>query len=401
MKRNFGFICQMIMILACFSCNVQINSKDSEDIDSTVSRKINLNKSASIINKPASVKPGIMKEPFGKVNQQDVYLYTLTNSSGIKVKITNYGAIITSVSVPDKTGRFGDIVLGYDSLSGYLTGSPYFGALVGRYANRISKGTFRLNGKSYKLAVNNGNNSLHGGLKGFDKVVWDAADIKDSSKAQLELTYLSKDGEEGYPGNLKVKVIYSLDDHNELTTLIEAETDKPTPVNLCNHTYFNLSEADTSILGHILTLYADQYTPVNSELIPTGVLAPVAGTAMDFNNTIAVGERIDKVKGGYDHNYVLKKKAGTLAMAAQVYDPRTGRQVEILTTQPGVQFYTGNFLDGTIRGKGGKVYQKHYGLCLETQHFPDSPNQPSFPNTILKPGEKFSEKTVYRFTVVK
>jgi aldose 1-epimerase len=215
------------------------------------------------------------------------------------------------------------------------------------------------------------------------------------------LNYLSKDGEEGYPGNLKIKVTYTLNDHNELTTLIEAETDQETPVNLCNHTYFNLSEADTSILGHILTIYADQYTEVNNELIPTGKFPFVRGTAMDFNNSIAIGERIAKVKGGYDHNYILKKKPAELSMAAQLYDPRSGRQVEILTTQPGVQFYSGNFLDGSIKGKEGKIYQKHYGLCLETQHFPDSPNQPSFPSTILKPGTKYAEKTVYRFSVLK
>jgi aldose 1-epimerase len=347
------------------------------------------------------MKQQIMKEPFGKADGKEVFLYTLTNSSGITVKISNYGAIITSILVPDNTGRMGDIVLGYDSLSQYIANSPYFGAIVGRFANRIAKGAFTLNGKRYTLAINNGNNSLHGGRKGFDKVVWDETVTPDSSKAVLKLTYLSKDGEEGYPGNLKVTVIYSLDDHNELTTLIEAETDKPTPVNLCNHTYFNLSEADTSILGHILTLYADQYTQVNSELIPTGALPLVRVTAMDFNNSDAVGERIGKVKGGYDHNYVLKKEPGTLAMAAQLFDPRTGRQVEILTTQPGVQFYSGNFLDGTITGKAGKVYLKHFGLCLETQHFPDSPNQPAFPNTILKPGEKFLEKTVYRFSALK
>lgn len=295
----------------------------------------------------------------------------------------------------------GDIVLGYDTLEQYIANSPYFGAMVGRYANRIAKGKFTLNGKSYQLAVNNGKNALHGGLKGFDKVVWEAGKSDDSTQSKLELSYTSKDGEEGYPGNLKVKVTYTLDDHNEFTTLIEAESDKPTPVNLCNHTYFNLSEADTSVLGHILTLYADQYTQVNQELIPTGQLPFVRGTAMDFNNSVAIGERIAKVKGGYDHNYVLQKKAGELAMAAQVYDPRTGRQLEVLTTQPGVQFYTGNFLDGSIKGKGGKVYQKHFGFCLETQHFPDSPNQPAFPNTILKPGEKFIQKTVWRFSVLK
>ncbi|MFZ4521512.1 MAG: aldose epimerase family protein [Bacteroidales bacterium] len=342
-----------------------------------------------------------MKETFGEVDHKEVFLFTLTNISGIKVKITNYGGIITSILVPDKNDSLGDIVLGYDTLSQYIANSPYFGAIVGRYANRIAKGKFTLDGKNYKLAVNNGNNSLHGGLKGFDKVVWDAKIIDDSVKPRLELTYLSKDKEEGYPGNMKVKVLYTLDDHNELTTLIEAETDQPTPVNLCNHTYFNLGGAGTNILGHILTLYADQYTEVNSELIPTGKLPRVRGTAMDFNNSVSVGERIDKVAGGYDHNYVLTKKPGELSMAAQLFDPKTGRQVEVLTTQPGIQFYSGNFLDGTIKGKNGKIYQKHYGLCLETQHFPDSPNQPKFPNCILRPGMKYSEKTIYRFSVLK
>ena len=342
-----------------------------------------------------------MKAPFGTADQKEVFLYTLTNSHCITVKITNYGGIITSILMPDKNGKSGDIVLGYDSLGGYQKVTPYFGAIVGRVANRIAKGTFTLDGKVYKLAINNGNNTLHGGLKGFDKVVWDAKEISDSARVGLELTYLSKDGEEGYPGNLKVKVTYTLDEQDQLTTLIEAETDAPTPVNLCNHTYFNLSGADTSILGHLLTLAADRYTIVNSELIPTGELPPVAGTPMDFNTPHAVGERIALVEGGYDHNYVLRKNPGQLALAATIEDPRTGRKVEVLTTQPGVQFYSGNFLDGTITGKGGKVYAKHYGLCLETQHFPDSPNQPSFPNTILKPGEKFAETTIYRFMVTK
>ncbi len=394
MKIGIGLLFPMLLMLACSSGNIKLNLNNG-DISDSIINDDNYSKHTS--NKTMSV----MKEPFGKADQKDVFRYTLTNSSGIEVKITNYGGIITSLLVPDKTGRMGDIVLGYDTVDQYIANSPYFGAMVGRYANRIAKGKFTLNGKSYTLAVNNGNNSLHGGLKGFDKVVWDVAEIKDSSLAQLELSYLSKDGEEGYPGNLNVKVTYTLDDHNELTTLIEAETDKPTPVNLCNHTYFNLSEADTSILGHILTLYADQFTQVNNELIPTGMLPFVRGTAMDFNNSVAIGERIANVKGGYDHNYVLQKKAGELSMAAQLYDPRTGRQVEILTTQPGVQFYSGNFLDGTIKGKAGKIYGKHYGLCLETQHYPDSPNQPSFPNTILKPGQKFLEKTVYRFSVMK
>ncbi len=392
MKIIIGLIFPALLTLTCISCNENITINDTVDIDSTINIKLNFNRT-----KPTTLK--IMKEPFGNADQKEVFLYTLTNGNGITVKISNYGGIITSILMPDKNEKTGDIVLGYDSLKQYIANSPYFGAIVGRYANRIAKGSFNLDGKQYKLAINNGHNSLHGGLKGFDKVVWDAHEISDSTSAGLELTYLSKDGEEGYPGNLRVKVTYTLDEKNQLTTLIEAETDKATPVNLCNHTYFNLSEADTNILGHILTLYADQFTQVNSELIPTGALPDVRGTAMDFNYSVAVGERIALVKGGYDHNYILKKKAGELSMAAQLYDPRTGRQVEILTTQPGVQFYSGNFLDGTIVGKGGKAYKQHYALCLETQHFPDSPNQPAFPNTILKPGKKFSEKTVYRFSV--
>ena len=342
-----------------------------------------------------------MKSHFGFTGNKEVFLYTLANGAGTTVKITNYGAIITSILVPDKNGKTGDIVLGYDSLAGYVANSPYFGAIVGRYANRIAKGLFTLDGKQYKLAVNNGNNSLHGGIRGFDKVVWDAREIKDTSAVSLELTYLSKDGEEGYPGNLKVKVTYTLDNANDLTMVIEAETDKPTPVNLANHSYFNLSEADTDILGHQLTLFASQFTQVNDELIPTGKQPEVKGTPMDFIQPHLIGERIGSVKGGYDHNYVLVKQEGPLALAAKLYDPRSGRQLEISTTQPGVQFYSGNFLDGTIHGKGGKAYNKHYGLCLETQHFPDSPNQQAFPNTILKPGDKFSETTVYRFSVEK
>ncbi len=394
MQKTIVFFQLTLLLFFSISCNVEIGDKDNKKIDSlTISNITNM--------LPSARSPQIKKEPFGKADQKDVFLYSLTNSNGIIVKITNYGGIITSILVPDKAGRMGDIVLGYDSLDGYLASSPYFGAMVGRYANRIAKGKFSLNGKSYKLAINNGNNSLHGGLKGFDKVVWDATEMKDTAGVHVILTYLSKDGEEGYPGNVKVKVVYTLNDQNEFITLIEAETDKPTPVNLCNHTYFNLSEADTSILGHILTLFADQFTQVSNELIPTGEMPMVRGTAMDFNTSVAVGERIDQVKGGYDHNYVLLKKAGDLSTAAMVFDPRTKRQVEILTTQPGVQFYSGNFLDGTIKGKGGKVYRKHWGLCLETQHFPDSPNQPAFPNTILKPGEKFMEKTVYRFSVLK
>jgi len=348
-----------------------------------------------------SLKLSIMKANFGISDNKDVFLYTLTNSNGIIVKITNYGGIITSIKMKDKMGKFGDIVLGYDSLKQYVKNNPYFGAIVGRYANRIAKGQFTLDGKTYKLAVNNGKNHLHGGIKGFDKVVWDALEVHDSSQVGLVLTYLSKDGEEGYPGNLSVKVTYTLNNKDELKTLIEAETDKSTPVNLCNHTYFNLSEADTNVLGHILSLIADRFTDVDNDLIPTGDLPSVSTTAMDFKVATSIGSRIDRVKGGYDHNYVLQKKPGELGLAATLFDPRTGREVKIFTTQPGIQFYSGNFLDGTITGKSDKVYKKHYGLCLETQHFPDSPNHPEFPNTILKPGEKYSEETVYQFSVIK
>jgi aldose 1-epimerase len=344
-----------------------------------------------------SLKLSVMKEKFGTADEKPVWLFTLRNSHGITVKITNYGAIITSMIVPDKSGKPGDIVLGYDSLKQYINNNPYFGAIVGRYANRIANGKFTLDRKNYTLAKNNGNNSLHGGLKGFDKVVWDVKVMQDSTQAGLILSYLSKDGEEGYPGNLQVTVTCTLNNENEFQTTIEAATDKPTPVNLCNHSYFNLSCADTNILGHLLTINADRYTVVDDNLIPTGELRPVYNGPMDFTAPNLVGARIDQVKGGYDHNYVLVKKGSDLSFAARVEEPKSGRIMEILTTQPGIQFYSGNFLDGTIRGKSGKVYQQHYGLCLETQHFPDSPNQSSFPNTILRPGEKYRETTIYKF----
>lgn len=388
---------KIFLLSILISCNetnsVKVKLNDPEDLDDDINMDalINKEKSGSMIKK---IK-------FGEVDGHAVFLYTLSNTRGIKVKIINYGALITSITMPDKTGKDGDIVLGFDSLEPYLSNKPYFGAIVGRYANRIAHGRFRLEGKNYQLAINNGKNSLHGGIKGFDKVVWNSREVIDDNGSMLELTYVSKSGEEGYPGNLKVRVAYTLNVYNELITLIEAETDQATPVNLCNHTYFNLSEADTNILGHFLTLNADLFTEVNSELIPTGKLAGVRGTPMDFNNSVKIGDGISRVKGGYDHNYVLNKKEGELSLAAQLYDPRSGRQVEVFTTQPGIQFYSGNFLDGSIRGKGGKLYHQHDGLCLETQHYPDSPNQPSFPSTILKPGEYYIQKTVYRFSVLK
>lgn len=341
----------------------------------------------------------VMKTSFGQADNQEVFLFTLTNRNGITLKITNYGAIITQIWTPDRHGTPGDIVLGYDSLQDYIRNNPYFGVIAGRYANRIAGGKFTLDGINYQLARNNGNNHLHGGIKGQDKVVWDATGFTDSTGAGLALHYLSKDGEEGYPGNLDIRVTYTLNDRDELVTVIEATTDKATPVNLCNHTYFNLNRADTNILGHILSIVAAEFTDVNEELIPTGTLPPVAGTPMDFNIPHPIGKRIAEVPGGYDHNYVLSKKPGTLALAATLKDPRSGREVKIYTTQPGIQFYSGNFLDSSINGKQGKIYGKHYGLCLETQHFPDSPNQPSFPNTILKPGEMYKEVTVYEFGV--
>jgi len=345
-------------------------------------------------------KLSIMKNDFGKIGDKEVYLYTLTNKHGITVKITNYGGIITEILMPDKDGKTGDIVLGYDDLQSYIANSPYFGAMVGRYANRIANGEFSLDGVTYKLSKNNGNNSLHGGVKGFDKIVWDAQEFGDTNVSSLTLMYKSPDGEEGYPGTLKIGICYTLNNLDELSINVEAGCDKATPVNICNHTYFNLNGANSDILGQILMISADRYTEVNDQLIPTGNLPEVKNTPMDFNAPTAIGQNIAQVKGGYDHNYVLRKKEGEMSVAAVLFDPESGRKVTIETTQPGLQFYSGNFLDGSIRGKGGKEYKNHYGLCLETQHFPDSPNQPSFPNTILKPGMNYHEKTTIRFSVV-
>jgi aldose 1-epimerase len=348
-----------------------------------------------------SLKVSLMKEKFGTIDDKPVWLFTLKNVHNIMVKITNYGGIITSIVIPDKNGKPGDIVLGYDSLKPYIENNPYFGAIVGRYANRIANARFTLDKKTYTLPKNDGKNSLHGGVKGFDKVVWDAEEKQDSSQVSLVLSYLSRDGEEGFPGSLDVRVTYTLNNENELQTMIEATTYKSTPVNLCNHTYFNLRCADTSILGHRLMINSDRYTVVNEELIPTGELRSVTGGPMDFTAPSSVGVRIDQVKGGYDHNYVLLKQGSDLSFAARLEEQTSGRIMEILTTQPGIQFYSGNFLDGTIHGKQDKIYRQHYGLCLETQHFPDSPNQPTFPNTILRPGEKYREVTVYKFAVSK
>jgi len=345
-------------------------------------------------------KVSVMKSNFGKAGDKDVFLYSLTNKHGITVRITNYGGIITEILMPGKDGKTGNIVLGYDNLQAYVANSPYFGAIVGRYANRIANGRFTLDGIEYKLARNNGNNALHGGIKGFDKVVWDAREYSDTAISRLTLTYLSPEGEEGYPGNLSVEAIYTLNNNDELLFVVNASADKATPVNICNHSYFNLNGANSDILKHILTIPADRYTEVNDQLIPTGRLPEVNGTAMDFNKPKTIGEGIDKLKGGYDHNYVLRKNAGEMSVAAILFDPESGRKVTVETTQPGLQFYSGNFLDGSMKGIDGKVYNKHYGLCLETQHFPDSPNQPLFPETILRPGMKYQERTIMKFSVI-
>jgi aldose 1-epimerase len=337
---------------------------------------------------------------FGKTKDgAPVRIFTLTNKSGAQATITNYGGRVVSLRVPDKKGAMGDVVLGFDSLEGYLNENPFFGALVGRYANRVGHAQFTLDGVLYKVPKNDGENSLHGGVRGFDKVVWTARDLKDGG---LELIYLSKDGEEGYPGNLKATVVYHLTDSNELKIDYTATTDKDTVVNLTNHSYFNL-KGSGDILGHMMTINADHFTPVDSGLIPTGVLQPVAGTPFDFKKPTAIGARIEnndeqlKLGKGYDHNWVLNKKGSELSLAARVEEPSTGRIMEVWTTQPGIQFYTGNFLDGTIKGKGGQVYARRAALCLETQHFPDSPNKPAFPSTVLKPGAEYKSTTIYKF----
>ncbi len=346
----------------------------------------------------------IKKERFGTVEGKEVDLYTLKNARGMVIKITNYGGIIQTLTAPDRNGNYEDIVLGYDSLNQYVNNSPYFGAIIGRYGNRIAKGRFTLNGKEYKLATNNGPNHLHGGIKGFDKKVWKAKPFKTDQSVGLELTYLSKDGEEGYPGNLNVKVVYTLNNQNELKMEYWATTDKPTPVNLTNHSYFNFTGCKSNIYGHKLWINADYFLPVDSTLIPTGELRPVKGTPFDFTTPTEIGARINaddiqlKYGRGYDHNWVLNNWDGTLKKQISVYEPTTGRFMEIFTDQPGVQFYSGNFLDGSIKGKKGIVYKHRYALVLETQHFPDSPNHANFPNTILKPGDTYHTVTVLKFS---
>jgi aldose 1-epimerase len=337
---------------------------------------------------------------WGEVDGKKVSLYTLSNKNGVQVKITNYGGIVTSWITPDKNGTKSDIVLGFDSLQSYLAKPPYFGAIIGRYGNRIGGAQFKLDGASYKLAANNGTNNLHGGEKGFDKVVWDASASSDNTS--LTLSYLSKDGEEGFPGNLKATVKYTLTEDDGLLIQYDAETDKATPVNLTNHSYFNLTgDVSNTILDHVLWVDADKYTPVDNTLIPTGELKNVKGTPFDFLQPHKIGERINSVQGGYDHNFVLNNQGNSLKMVAYVIDSVSGRKLEVHTTEPGLQFYTGNFLNGSIKNRDGKIINKHAAFCLETQHYPDSPNKPDFPSVILKPGEKYHTETKYRITMVK
>jgi aldose 1-epimerase len=335
---------------------------------------------------------------------QSIDLYALTNKNGLSAKILTYGATLVELQVPDRLGELNDIVLGFDKLDGYLKNGPYFGVIVGRVANCIARGRFTLDGKEYRLSINDGPHHIHGGLKGFSKVVWRAEPVPHKDGISLGLSYFSVDGEEGYPGNLSVRVVYVLTEDNELRIDYAAKTDKPTPVNLSNHAYFNLAGAENAdILGHELQLLADRFIPVDDALIPTGEIMPVEGTSLDFRTPTAIGARILQIPGnpaGYDHNFILNNNdCGKLAIAARVYAPTTGRVMEVLTTEPGVQFYSSNFLDGSIRGKKGIFYRKHHGLCLETQHFPDSVNHTNFPSIILRPGETYTQTTIHRFSV--
>jgi len=355
---------------------------------------------------PSKPVETISRAPFGQTHDgTPVAIYTLHNASGCEARIMTYGGIVQSLKVPDKIGHFSDIVLGYDDLNGYIASSPYFGALIGRYGNRIANGKFTLDGNEYTLAINNSPNNLHGGPLGFDKVVWKTvkADVGPQGP-ELELNYLSKDGEEGFPGNLNVTVTYTLTDDNGLRLDYTATTDKDTLCNLTHHSYFNLA-GKNDVLGHMVYINADKFTPVDNTLIPTGELKPVAGTPFDFHTATAIGARINdndeqlKFGHGYDHNWVINKPLGQMGIMALVYEPTSGRVMEVSSTEPGLQFYTGNFLDGSIKGKGGTVYQHRSGFCMEPHHYPDSPNHPQFPSTELKPGETYHNTIIYKFSV--
>ena len=349
---------------------------------------------------------GIRVSDFGTMpDGKLVSLYTIQSPTGMEVKITNYGATIVSLSAPDRDGKYEDVVLGFDTLEEYIAGSPYFGAIVGRYGNRIANGSFTLNDGTYSLAKNNGENHLHGGIAGFDKVFWEASPFSMGGEHGLVMTYTSPDGDEGYPGTLKAKVTYMVTADNRLIVSYQAVTDKATPVNLTQHSYFNLAGPESdSILDHELTIAADHFTPIDAGFIPTGELLSVENTPFDFRTPMAIGSRInaddEQLQNGlgYDHNFVLSDMEDGLRLAAKVYDRASGRTLEVTTNEPGVQFYTGNFLDGTLTGKGGDVYPYRSGFCLETQHFPDSPNQPTFPSTILEPGGLYATQTIFKFS---
>jgi len=354
--------------------------------------------------KVSASKGSVTKAPFGKLpDGTAVEIYTLKNGKGMEARICSYGGIVVSLTAPDQHGQFADIVLGYDDLDGYVTNSPYFGCLVGRYGNRIAKGKFTLEGTTYTLATNNDDNHLHGGLKGFDKVVWKAQEVDNPLGPAVEFSYVSKDGEEGYPGTLTVKAVYTLTSDNSLRLDYTATTDKPTVCNLTHHSYFNLA-GKGDILDHEVMIPADRFTPVDSGLIPTGELKPVEGTPFDFRTATAIGARINngdeqlKFGKGYDHNWVINKPMGKLGLMARVFEPTTGRVMEVLSTEPGLQFYSGNFLDGSIIGKGGQVYAHRNGFCMEPQHYPDSPNKPEFPSTTLRPGETYKNTIIYKFS---
>lgn len=381
-----------------FSCRVRMNFFISIILIIAFALLEGCSKKESISGKGKEMR--IQEETFGMTPEGDsIKSYILTDGKGIEAKLINYGAILVSLKVPDREGNSEDITLGYETLEEYVQDKSYFGGTIGRYANRISKGRFTLDGVQYTLAANDNGNHLHGGLKGFNKVIWKPEKIESTDSVGIKFHYLSKDGDEGYPGNLSTTVTYILTENSELKIYFEAETDKDTPVNLTHHSYFNLAgSAKRDILEHELTIVADRYTPVDGRLIPTGEIKSVKDTDMDFTNPMSIGERIQNIVGGYDHNYVLNKEKGKLSLAARVYEPESGRVMELYTIEPGIQFYSGNFLDGSITGKGGQTYHKHYAFCLEPQHFPDSPNQPHFPSTILKPGEKYTHLIVYKFS---
>ena len=377
--------------LLSISCAVALSGCITMGPNNTTGRKVKDSEApVSVVN-------------FGKTKDgTEVHRYTLTNKNGLVAKIMTYGALVTDLLVPDREGKLGNVVLGFDNLDGYLAGHPYFGCTTGRVANRVAKGEFTLDGTKYTLKTNNAPNHLHGGDVGLDKRVWDGSIVESADGPAVRFTYVSPDGEEGYPGNLSIAVTYTLTDADELRIDYLATTDKATPVNLTNHSYFNLAGAGTgTILDHELTLTAANYTPVDDTLIPTGVIAPVANTIMDFTKPATIGARIDQIggdPGGYDHNYVLDNQDGDLALAATVYEKSSGRVMEILTTEPGIQLYTGNFLNGENVGREGIPYQKNFAFCLETQHYPDSINQPNFPSVVLRPGDKYETTTVHRFS---